>query len=133
MSDTAACPAAFFFPLEIPRMFCYREIGKVHPLILYQIWKKGLYSYLVVYTRHPLYLFIPCWLKYQFTRIVNPVLFARKSNVIFFLACYPVTSAFQSCKSFNYISGKTVMSTMLLLMIISNFSQLLLSLLTAYE
>lgn len=89
--------------------------------ILYPLRKKALYSYLVVYSRHPLYLFIPSWLKYQFTRIVNPVLFARKSNVTFFLACYPVTSAFQSCESFNYISVKTIMSNIFLLMIISNF------------
>lgn len=75
--------------------------------IPYLLCKKALYSYLVVYTRHPLYLFIPCWLKYQFTRIVNPVVFARKSNVTFFPAYYPVTSAFQSCESFSCISVKS--------------------------
>lgn len=115
MSDTASCPVAFFFFLEIPRMFCYHEISiSASPRmkssevahILYLLCKKALYSYLV-YTRQTLYLFIPCWLKYQFTRIVNPVIFAQKSNVTFFPACYPVTSAFQSCESFNYISAKS--------------------------
>ena len=75
--------------------------------ILHMLCKKALYSYLVVCTRHPLYLFVPCWLKYQFTGIVNPVLFAQKSNVTFFPECYPVTSAFQSCVSLNYISVKS--------------------------
>lgn len=89
--------------------------------ILYLLGKKALYSHLVVHIRHPLHLLIPCWLKYQFTRIVKPVLLTQKSNVAFFLACYPVISVFQSCASFNHISVKTL-SSIFPLMITSNFS-----------
>lgn len=52
----------------------------------YLLRKKALYSYLAVCTTHPLYPFIPCWLKYQLTRIVNPVFFAWKSNVTSFFS-----------------------------------------------
>lgn len=109
-------------------MFYYHQIAKsalprmksseaAH--ILYLLGKKALYSDLVVHIRHPL--FIPCWLKYQFTRSVKPVLLTRKSNVTFFLACYPIISVLQSCESCNHISVKTL-SSIFLLMIASNFS-----------
>lgn len=88
----------------------------------YLLRKKALYLYLAVCTTHPLYPFIPCWLKYQLTRIVNPVFFPWKSNVFFF---FPGTSAFQSLESFNCISVRTVTKNIFLLMIVSNFSQLL--------